>query len=784
MKKMIISAILLVAGLGIADAQSQKKGNLNLSDTVFAIDEVEVTGYQKRANVLKIDVPLKYMPMATTSLSNNLLVKRDIHDIQEAVKFIPGVRIQTTYGAFQQMAIRGFDHSIIMVDGMRDERSAIDNSYPFMDLSSVQSIELLKGPASVLYGSSAVGGVVNIVRKSPEAKPSLNTRLAYGSYNNFDASLDFGGKLFGPLNYRASMHYQNQDGWRDNKMSRLSGYLAIGGKVTPNDEVDIRVAGNHDYYSTEIGLPPLMPRDIYRTADDQLYLKANDMLPGLNRKWRYNSESDFMYNRAFNISGQWKHKFSESLSIMDKLSYSYDDIDYFGTEELDYVTSKTDVLPYYYMNGDKRTYIDLEHLYYGYPLRFSHIANTINNQFEVSGKFFTGDIKHNYMGGYTYIYLNRVSYTGYDFGEGGGDDIVGPGLTGIGTVYNPHSIGWMDTKFSSCRPGFTNMHGFYLNDLVEFSRQWKMLVAGRYDIYRYKYASGIPNIDGKREHGDIPDDKFNKLRNGAFSFRVGTVYLPVDQLSLFASVGTYFKPIRSFYNEKTIYVDKNGNVFNPNKNEEIFKPEKGLQAELGARYEISNVLKVDFSMFYINKYNITRNLAYKGDEIKTGEVLEKNVVGQVGRMDSKGFDIEVTYTPVAGLMLMTGYAFTDAKVREMADNIYMDSDALKGKQFARIPRNTFFLIGDYVVQRGLLKGFGVNMDLTFHDKVYRNNNNTSQFDSYWLANLGFSYKLKNNIRLGLNIKNLFDKEYFNQSLGNQMVPSMPRNYMLSISYSL
>ena len=122
-------------------------------------------------------------------------------NIQDAVRFMPGVRFQTSYGAFQQLSIRGFDHSIMMIDGIRDERSAINNSYPVPDLSCIESIELLKGPASVLYGHSAVGGTLNIVRKSPSEKQSVNARLAYGSYENKEATLGMGGKLVGPVNY-------------------------------------------------------------------------------------------------------------------------------------------------------------------------------------------------------------------------------------------------------------------------------------------------------------------------------------------------------------------------------------------------------------------------------------------------------------------------------------------------------------------------------------------------------------------------------------------------------
>lgn len=778
----LLSTIIVVTAItsSVTVTAQEKKTYTNFQDTVFNINEVEIIAQQKKdINVTKLAVPAAYLPITTNTLPSQVLVNRGIQNIQDAVRFLPGVRYQTSYGAFQQLSIRGFDHSIVMVDGIRDERSSIDNSYPFMDLSSIQSIELLKGPASVLYGQSAVGGVLNIVRKAPSSKQKVDASVSYGSYYNVLTTIDFGGKLIGPLNYLANFHYQNNDGWRDNATKRLSGYLAIGGKLTNADEVDFRVAGNHDYYSTEIGLPDIMTADIYKVSDNSKYLNKGDLLPGLDREKRYNSESDFMYNRSFNTSAQWKHNFSEAAKLTEKVSYAYDDIDYFGTEGLSYLTSSKPVYDYYYTSGTKKTYICLDSLYYDFPLRFSHIAHTYNNQIEMNGKFQTGNIKHNYMGGYSFIALIRDSYSGYKLGV----DVTGPGLTGHGSVYHPHSIGWMDTKFSKVTVQRTYMHGFYLQDLVEFNEKLKALFAGRYDLYRFKRASGVPTIDGARKYDDPDEESFNIVKTSAFTGRVGVVYLPVKTWSIYGSFGTYFKPNRTFFNENTRYIDKNGNEFYPKGGEEVFKPEKGSQLEIGTRYDVTNKIQATASVFFINKYNITRTLASKGDVIN-GETLDKNVIGQVGRMDSRGFDLDITYRPINGLSLSTGYAYTDAQIREMADNSFMSSDATKGRQFQYIPKNTFYVYGDYVVTEGFLKNFGINFDVTYQDKVYRNSTNTTAFDSYWLTDAGISYKLKNNIGLRLNINNLFDKEYFNQALGNQYVPSMPRNFLATITYSL
>lgn len=61
-----------------------------------------------------------------------------------------------------------------------------------------------------------------------------------------------------------------------------------------------------------------------------------------------------MYNRGFNVSVLYKHTFSKAFKLMDKLSYTYDDIDYFGTESLDYLTSDSPIYDHYYMTKDEQ----------------------------------------------------------------------------------------------------------------------------------------------------------------------------------------------------------------------------------------------------------------------------------------------------------------------------------------------------------------------------------------------------------------------------------------------
>lgn len=789
-----ITKCIPLACLSISFLQAQEKGYTNFADTTFNIQEVVATAhYKARPQITKLDVPMTYLPISVNSIQASSLELRGIRDMQEAARFMPGIRIQTSYGAFQQISVRGFDHAVMMVDGVRDERSAINNSYPIGDLSSVESIELLKGPASVLYGHSAVGGILNVVRKSPSAKPTVNARLSYGSYENKQATIGMGGRLAGPVNYYANVNYADQEGWRSNGNRRFSGYLALQARLGARDVLDVRGGFNRDFYGTEIGLPDLMSNDVYSATDDKLYLRKNDMLPGLDREARYNNESDFMKNHGWNVSGQYTHTFDNGAKLMDRLSFTNDDINYFGTESLDYLESDDAIYDHYYMKNGKKRYICLDTVYLSFPLRFSHIAKTVSNTLELSGKASTGDVRHNYMGGWALVAMNRTSYSGYNLGV----DVQGPGLYSHVSVYDPHSMGYMTSRFSKATPTHNYSNSLYAQDLMEFGEHWKVLAALRYDFFRYLSASAT-TPSGKREYEEHGD--FNRIKNRALTYRFGAVYMPHPSTSLYASFASFFKPIRTFYQDNVVYVDAGGERFTPKKNEEVFKPEKGYQAEVGVKYQLNQYLTANASLFYIRKMNSTATLTSNYQEEVGGEMVTKRVIGQVGAQDSKGFDFDVTVSPVSSLALTLGYGFNDSKIREMAevkdkalaDAIYGNDPAAskeslnstKGNWQANVPNQTFYAYGSYTIPRGVLKDLEFHLSSSYTGKVYRNTANSSWFDAYWISDLGLSYRLPNNVHLTFNLNNVFDKSYYNQALGQQLVPSMPRNFQVAISYKL
>jgi len=785
---------IIISTMITGSALSQSK---SITDTVYSIKEVQIVGTNLKKNeVGKLNVPLQYLPMSVTTVSANNLNMRGIVNMQDAVKFLPNTRMRTTYGAYQQFEVRGFDFTPIMIDGVRDERTSITNSAPLGDLSSVESIELLKGPASVLYGHSTVGGIVNITRKAPTEQTSVNALVSYGSWNNKRAMMDFGGKFAGPFNYRAVVNWSDNEGYRYTNDKRFSGYFALGAKLDNRQELDIRGGFNRDWYGTEIGLPRLMANDIYMTNGTP-YMSKGEMLPGLNKRWRYNNESDFMKNHASNISVKYSNRISESLKIENRLAYNYDNIDYFSTEELSYLESDDPIYNHYYMKGDAKKYICLDTVQLTYPLRFAYTVHTINEQIEASGKItFDNGMKYNYLGGYNFVYFHRNTYRGYggtNFETGKtntlADLIDGPGLYSKVPVYNPQSMGYMDPYFSAGTATRNYTHSVYLQNLLELSDQFKVMLSGRFDHFTFKTATAKIDRSKKREYTEL--EPFSKTSTSAFTYRIGAVYLPVKDISVYGSLANFFMPYRDIVNtETTVYLDADGKRFYPKSGEEAFKPQTGYQAEIGVRYSFNSLIQATASGFYIRKNNEkkTLNSSYEDPE---NENKKKSVVGQVGSNESKGFELELILTPNSNSMFSVGYGYTDATIRDftaknLVENGYVSegSDPQKGMRLAGIPKNTFFAAGNYAITKGLFKNLAFNATVSYTDNVYRDLNKSVVYPAYWLTDLGASYKLNNGIQLRVNVNNVFNESYYNQSLSTQMVPSMPRNYLFTIAYSL
>ena len=788
--KTITVSLLGVLCLVSTGAYAQRTSS---ADTLHHIDSVSVTArLRHEIGVNPLGVPVKKLPLTISTLSGATLSERAITQVTDAMRFVPAVQMKSSFGAFREVSVRGFYNTVYMVDGVRDERSTI-NSYPLGDLYNVESIEVLKGPASVLYGYAATGGVVNITRRVPEEKFTLGAHVRGGSLGYFDLGAQVGGKIADGLNFYAGGFLSGGKQWRSTNDKNRSLFATLSYTKGIHSLV-LRLEGRNDFYGTDAGLAPVMDDDMYRVSDGKLFLKKGEMLPGLKRHWRYNDASDAMYNRAYNGSLKYTLSLSPSWKLSDYVSYAYDDIDYFSTEELSYPTSPNPGPNYGAYTEDatgKRTYYDLDHVQFTFPLRFEHIAKTLQNTLDLSGNFYLGAVKNNLRFAYSTTLLNRTTYTGYNGPDVQADgrtfDADGEPLTySQNTTYNPSFNGHAKTKFSKASPQQVWVHGFALSNVFELSEQIKAMAAIRYDHYSYRHTSGLAIKDGKHSYDDLAHSAYEKTTDWAISYRLGLVYQPTGALSFYSSLGSFYIPDKttSFNPSRERFYDKDGNLITERRGGAYFDPQSGYQFEVGTKYTLSNVLQLNLSAYHIRRNN---EIAYTSiTEQENGKPKHYSVSAQVGATEGNGFETDLTIRPLRGLELVAGYSYTDIHVADAKEGpVTKLLNLREGTPMSWVPRKQFFTYGHYDFQRGALRNLSLNYSLSYRDAMYYNVGEALTFAPYTQLDLGASYRLPAGFRVAVQVRNVLNAEGYTSVLnGSQLFPNEPTNALVTLSYSL
>ena len=228
-------------------------------------------------------------------------------------------------------------------------------------------IEVLKGPSSVLYGHSALGGIINVVRKKPSYQQKASFSTSYGSFNTYEMTTGVGGPINSAIRYRADFGLTRTDGWRDFGTATNNASLALSADLSPNDRLDFSFQTNHDQYDTDTGIP----------VDEN-----GKIVSGMDPETRYNDPQDYLKHKRFDLQLMYVHRFNQRMKLQNHLSWSYDDINYLSTEWL-------------YFNATQ------DSITRGFPFYFNHTTATLQNQLDFSINFNTGRFQHKSLVGYS-----------------------------------------------------------------------------------------------------------------------------------------------------------------------------------------------------------------------------------------------------------------------------------------------------------------------------------------------------------------------------------------------
>ncbi|MFH0889041.1 MAG: TonB-dependent receptor [Planctomycetota bacterium] len=159
-----------------------------------------------------------------TVISSQEIKESNAHSVGEIIKYQSGIDIQSGnfFGSKIRLDMRGLPGNygaqrvLVMMDGRPiNEEYMGDVDFRFISIDNIERIEIVRGPASALYGSNAIGGVINLITKSGQDKPMINLKSTVGSFNTYGTNLQHG-KQLGSFDYFITADDQKTDGYLKN----------------------------------------------------------------------------------------------------------------------------------------------------------------------------------------------------------------------------------------------------------------------------------------------------------------------------------------------------------------------------------------------------------------------------------------------------------------------------------------------------------------------------------------------------------------------------------------
>lgn len=218
------------------------------------LDEVKVTAGRVEQELMDVN-------MSVSVITQEEIRRSSARNVGELLEDIPGVRINNDGGqGMKRIKIRGEDafRTLVMIDGQKvSEHKSMSGSPMLIDPSMIERIEVIKGPASVLYGSDAIGGAINIITKKGGTKP-IEGEVSAGM-NTSASGKNASGSIYGGIDgwkYRLSASIEDNDNLKTPKGEMENTYFtarSVSGFLSYDFTPDATVGASLDYYDLEFG---------------------------------------------------------------------------------------------------------------------------------------------------------------------------------------------------------------------------------------------------------------------------------------------------------------------------------------------------------------------------------------------------------------------------------------------------------------------------------------------------------------------------------------------------
>jgi catecholate siderophore receptor len=704
----------MLSGLALGQTAGQTAVQPALEQTLPQIDvrdqREQARTYQPGVNsTTKLPLLPRDIPASITTVPEQLIYDRGVDNFRDALRYVPGITFQAGEGGRIGDNIRLRGYSVVndlYIDGVRD--TAQYNR----DVFNLEQIDVLRGSASMLFGRGTTGGVINQVSKKPFLYDGGKAAYTFGNndYNRLTADLN---KVIGENTaIRLNVMKTDADSFRDVAHTSRTGIApSVRWGIGTQDEFTL----SHYY---------LAYRDVPDYGVPMSTVLGGPVPVPVNRFYGLGAV-DYQIDSASISTAEWIHRFSSDTSVKTVLRHGY--------YERDLRAVNPGV-------GAASVFNDNTVVTRGRQTRGGEDRG-ITLQSDLTTKTEFGGFKHLLLAGYEYQTEDSYRW-----------NYVATGNANPPTTLNPNPYPALPASFFTSwkqRTGEVYFNdwttSFYLQDMIDLTKNWKVLLGTRYDNFRASYKPATP-------------PSFQRT-DKVWSYRSGLLWQPSDFQSYYASLGNSFNP------SAESYAIAGNNVNTP--------PEKNLNMEIGGKWEAaSGNLSLSAALFRTEKTN-ERNT----DPSNAGTLVLS------GRRHTQGLELSAAGRITSRWEVFGGYALMSSRIDEHVNPAYVGIVAQNTPPYSLNAWSTYRLDGGWKIGGGMemvgnrtVYGFG-NISPTSAPPVYR----VAPHYTRWDAMLSYEQK---NYDIKFNITNLFNTTWYDAPYenGGHVVPGTSRTGLVTLAW--
>ncbi|MEF9898948.1 MAG: TonB-dependent siderophore receptor [Pseudomonas sp.] len=469
-------SLFLTSGFALAASTTLPE----LSVTAESDRERDDPRVKEVSTATRTSTPARYVPQAIDSVKTSNVLDYGTNDLGKALGGIPNV----SNGAdtrFDSVRIRGFDASNdFYLDGIRDDSQYV------RDLHNIERIEVLKGPAAVLYGRGSQGGIVNRVSKMPEAGRRSSIEAQGGSEDLRSLYADLSADPSDNISLRLNMGNQDNNSFRHGiDGSRQLFAPSMNWQLTP----DLNWLVQYEYSR-------------YNRTPDRGIPSVNGRPADVSRSTTYgDTHRDFIDDKAQSLRSRLNYQLSENWQVRHTLGLFKLNSDFDNTYQTGYNAKTNEV-------NRQRWQQDLN-------------TRNLFNTVELEGNVETFGLQHTLLTGIEVGNQRRDPLLYKAAGKVPGVDLDNPDRN---LQYNGQMV------LSSNNHTVVDSRGLYIQDQLRLNDQWQVLAGVRFDQFEVETTNKIKNLSENQD-------------SNSTSPRVGVVYSPWKEHSFYASWSKTFSPV-------------------------------------------------------------------------------------------------------------------------------------------------------------------------------------------------------------------------------------------------